>query len=279
MSITIHRLSPAIGAEIRGIDLADDLTHEQYTQIGDALNTHQVLFFRRQNIEPLAQRRFAQHFGELHIHPIYPQVEGVPEVLILDNQRNDLTDNAIWHTDVTFIKTPPLGSVLAAKQVPEFGGDTLWSSSFAAWKALSPRLQTLLDGLTATHDFTRSFPVERYGDTPEALEQWDQARRANPPLSHPVVRTHPVTKQKGLFVNQGFTSRINELPHDESKAILRLLFAHISRPEFTVRWHWQVGDVAFWDNRSTQHYATDDYNDGVVHRVMYRATILGDKPY
>jgi len=277
MSIDIHPLSPALGAQISGVDLSRDLTGEQRNVIERALLDHQVLFFRDQPITPQQQARFAAHFGDLHIHPIYPNVPEQPEVLILDTAVTDVRDNAIWHTDVTFLPTPALGAVLSAKQVPAYGGDTLWASGIAAFEALSRPMQALLDGLTATHDFTRSFPLERFGNTAEDLARWEETRRKNPPLSHPVIRTHPVSGRKALFVNEGFTTRINELEAAESEAILKLLFAHGTRPEFTLRWRWQANDVAMWDNRVTQHYAVDDYRP--QRRVMHRATILGDAPF
>ncbi|QKF50857.1 taurine dioxygenase [Pseudomonas graminis] len=277
MSIDIHPLSPALGAQISGVDLSLDLTGEQRNVIERALLDHQVLFFRDQPITPQQQARFAAHFGDLHIHPIYPNVPEQPEVLILDTAVTDVRDNAIWHTDVTFLPTPALGAVLSAKQVPAYGGDTLWASGIAAFEALSRPMQMLLDGLTATHDFTRSFPLERFGNTAEDLARWEETRRKNPPLSHPVIRTHPVSGRKALFVNEGFTTRINELEAAESEAILKLLFAHGTRPEFTLRWRWQANDVAMWDNRVTQHYAVDDYRP--QRRVMHRATILGDAPF
>lgn len=277
MSIDIHPLSPALGAQISGVDLSRDLTGEQRNVIEKALLDHQVLFFRDQPITPQQQARFAANFGDLHIHPIYPNVPEQPEVLILDTAVTDVRDNAIWHTDVTFLPTPALGAVLSAKQVPAYGGDTLWASGIAAFEALSRSMQTLLDGLTATHDFTRSFPLERFGNKAEDLARWEETRRKNPPLSHPVIRTHPVSGRKALFVNDGFTTRINELEAAESEAILKLLFAQGTRPEFTLRWRWQVHDVAMWDNRVTQHYAVDDYRP--QRRVMHRATILGDAPF
>ncbi|WXL24233.1 taurine dioxygenase [Ectopseudomonas mendocina] len=276
MSIQITQLSPALGAQIDGIDLSQPLSAEQKDAIEHALLTHQVLFFRNQPITPQQQANFARYFGDLHIHPIYPNIPDQPEVLVLDTAETDVRDNAIWHTDVTFLEEPALGAVLAAKQPPAFGGDTLWASSSAAFEALSKPLQQLLDGLTATHDFTRSFPLERFGNTPDALERYHEVQRKHPPLTHPVVRTHPVTGRKGLFVNEGFTTRINELEPAESDALLKLLFAHSTKPEFTIRWRWQENDIAFWDNRITQHYATDDYRPN--RRVMHRATILGDKP-
>ncbi|KQB51967.1 taurine dioxygenase [Pseudomonas endophytica] len=277
MSLTLTPISFALGAQIEGVDLTQPLSLEQRDAIEQALLKHQVIFFRNQVITPEQQARFAANFGDLHIHPIYPNVPEQPEVLILDTAVTDVRDNAVWHTDVTFLPTPALGAVLSAKQLPAFGGDTLWASGIAAFEGLSKPLQTLLDGLTATHDFTKSFPLERFGSTPEDLARWEQARKNNPPLSHPVIRTHPVSGRKALFVNEGFTTKINELSEAESEAVLKLLFAHATRPEYTIRWRWQENDVAFWDNRVTQHYAVDDYRPN--RRVMHRATILGDAPF
>ena len=277
MSLTITPLSSALGAQIDGVDLTLPLSEEQRTAIEQALLKHQVIFFKDQSITPQQQAHFAANFGDLHIHPIYPNVPEQPEVLVLDTAVTDVRDNAVWHTDVTFLPTPALGAVLSAKQLPAFGGDTLWASGIAAFEGLSKPLQVLLDGLTATHDFTKSFPLERFGSTPEDLARWEQTRKNNPPLSHPVIRTHPVSGGKSLFVNEGFTTKINELSEAESEAILKLLFAHATRPEYTIRWRWQENDVAFWDNRVTQHYAVDDYRPN--RRVMHRATILGDTPF
>ena len=277
MSLTVPPISSALGAQIDGVDLTQPLSLEQRDAIEQALLQHQVIFFKNQVITPQEQARFAANFGDLHIHPIYPNVPEQPEVLVLDTAVTDVRDNAVWHTDVTFLPTPALGAVLSAKQLPAFGGDTLWASGIAAFEGLSKPLQVLLDGLTATHDFTKSFPLERFGSTPEDLARWEQTRKNNPPLSHPVVRTHPVSGRKSLFVNEGFTTKINELSEAESDAILKLLFAHATRPEYTIRWRWQENDVAFWDNRVTQHYAVDDYRPN--RRVMHRATILGDAPF
>ena len=276
MSLDITPLSPALGAIVSGIDLRQPLDDSKQQALEQALLAHQVLFFRDQPLEPTQQAAFAARFGDLHIHPIYPNIPEQPQVLVLDTAVTDVRDNAIWHTDVTFLETPALGAVLAAKQLPAYGGDTLWASSSAAFEALSKPLQRLLDGLTASHDFTRSFPLERFGNSHEALERYHEVQRQHPPVIHPVVRTHPVTGRKGLFVNEGFTTRINELEPAESDALLRLLFAHSTRPEFSIRWRWQENDVAFWDNRITQHYAVDDYRP--ARRVMHRATILGDRP-
>jgi taurine dioxygenase len=276
MSLSLTPLSPTIGAVVEGIQISAPLSDARLAQINAALVEHHVLFFRDQSVTPGQHRDFASRFGKLHIHPIYPKHTEVPEVIVLDTDLVDLTDNAIWHTDVTFTETPPMGSVLVARVLPARGGDTLWSSNISAYEALSPAMQKFLKELTATHNVAQSFPTERFALTAEAQERLEQAKRNNPPVTHPVVRTHPVSGRKGLFVNDGFTTHINELSAPESRVLLNLLFAHSTRPEFMVRWKWRDGDIAFWDNRLTQHYATDDYRP--ARRVMNRATIVGDRP-
>lgn len=277
MSLKITPLTRALGALVEGVTLARPLDATTQSALQQALLAHQILFFRDQPLTPRAQRDFAARFGDLHVHPIYPNVAEQPEIMVLDTHHDNLPDNDNWHIDVTFIETPPLGAVLAAKTLPPVGGDTLWASGAAAYEALSAPLQTLLDGLSAEHDFTKSFPASRHTLTPAARAQWEATRDRHPPLIHPVVRVHPVTGRKALFVNEGFTTRIVELHPRESDALLAALFAHIARPEFTLRWRWQENDVAFWDNRVTQHYAVADY---LPHRrVMHRATILGDRPF
>ena len=281
MTLTVQALGPAIGALVSGVSLADGISDAQRDALLAALLQHQVLFFEgqpeRQPITPLAQRALAARFGDLHIHPVYPQAPGVPEIIVLDTHHDNPPDNDNWHTDVTFLAAPAMGAILSAQQLPPSGGDTLWASGIAAWEALSKPWRTMLAGLNAEHDFLKSFPAHRFARTPVEKLQWEQARQDHPPRLHPVVRTHPVSGLQGLFVNEGFTTRIVELGLSESDAALRQLFAHLARPEFTVRWRWKLGDVAFWDNRLTQHYATADY---LPHRrVMHRATLLGDVPF
>jgi len=274
-TLTLRKLTPSIGAIAEGIDLSQPLTPETLTVIQNALVSEQVLFFQNQNLTPVVQRDFALNFGSLHIHPIYPTAKesGAPEIIVLDTHADNRPDNDTWHTDVTFIKTPPLGSILAAKVIPPNGGDTIWSSSVAAYEALSKPFRTFLDGLTAVHSFEKAFTFQRWGSD---KEKYDEAVRNNPPVVHPVIRVHPVTGKKGIFVNEGFTSHIVELKKTESDVVLKMLFIHIAKAEFTIRWKWSVGDVAIWDNRLTQHYAIADY---LPHRrVMNRATILGDIP-
>jgi taurine dioxygenase len=276
MALSLTRLTPTIGAVVADVDLTQPLTATAQRELEQALVEHHVLFFRDQHMTPLQHRDFAAHFGALHVHPIYPNHREAPEIMVLDTDLQDLTDNAIWHTDVTFTETPPMGGILAARILPPQGGDTLWASGVAAFETLSPPLQRFLEGLTASHDIGQSFPVQRFALTADARERLELAKRQNPPVTHPVVRTHPVSGRKGLFVQDGFTTHINELSAHESRAILAMLYAHSTKPEFTVRWKWRLGDVAFWDNRLTLHYATDDYRP--ARRVMHRATIIGDRP-
>jgi taurine dioxygenase len=277
MTITVSRLTPALGAIVEGVKLADELPQESVDRLNELLVEHQVLFFREQPITPQQQCRFAARFGQLHVHPIYPVLPDLPQILLLDTHGDFLPDNDNWHTDVTFSQTPPMAGILAAKQLPSAGGDTLWSSNLAAYEALSAPMKRLLDGLTAEHSVLKSFPAARWGADPASKERYERAVAKHPPVTHPVVRTHPVSGRKSLFVNDGFTTHIHELNPRESDALLGFLFAHAARPEFTLRWRWRVDDLAFWDNRITHHYAVADYLP--ERRVMHRATVIGDRPF
>jgi taurine dioxygenase len=277
VTLSVTRVTPAIGAVIEGIQIGDDLPQEDVDQLGQLLVEHQVLFFRRQNLGPQQQCRFAARFGKLHVHPIYPVLPELPEIMVIDTHKDFLPDNDNWHTDVTFTQTPPMAGVLAAKLLPSAGGDTLWSSNAAAYESLSAPQQRMLEGLTAEHSVVKSFPASRWGSDPASKERYERAVAKHPPVTHPVVRTHPVSGRKALFVNEGFTTHVNELSARESETLLAFLFAQAGRPEFTLRWHWSVDDVAFFDNRITQHYAVADYLP--ERRVMHRATVIGDKPY
>jgi taurine dioxygenase len=275
--LDITPLSPTLGARIAELDLAQPLSGETIIEIRQALLKHEVLFFEDQNLTSHQQRDLAARFGELHLHPIRPSVPGTPEVLVLDNQPASDTDTGAWRADVTFIETPPMGSMLYARHVPPEGGDTLWSSMRAAYEALSPSLRAFLQPLDAEHDFTRSFPPDHLTSLNVGIERYAWARREYPPVAHPLVRTHPETGKDGLFVNSGFTTRILGLSKAESTKILELLSEHIQRPEFVIRWRWKPNTLAFWDNRVTQHYTVDDYQPN--RRVMHRVTILGDRPF
>ncbi|AUX71291.1 taurine dioxygenase [Erwinia pyrifoliae] len=275
--IRIQTLGPHIGALVSDINLSRPLSDAQFEQLYHALIRHQVLFLRDQPLTPPQQRQLAARFGDLHIHPVYPHAPDVEEIIVLDTHDDNPPDNDNWHTDVTFIETPPACAILAAKQLPASGGDTLWASGIAAWNALSAPIQELLEGLQAEHDLRKSFQEYAYRSSAEEHQRWQQAVAKNPPVQHPVIRTHPVSGKKALFVNEGFTTRIVGLHDKESDALLNFLFAHINKPDFQVRWRWQQDDVAIWDNRVTQHYANADYLP--QRRIMHRATILGDKPF
>jgi taurine dioxygenase len=276
-TLQIETVTPTIGAIVRGVDLSRALDDKTIGSVRAALLKHQVIFFEDQDLTPTQQRDFAHRFGSLHVHPLYPQIESVPEVLILDNHANNPTDNDAWHTDVTFIETPPMGTILHARELPPEGGDTMFSSMTAAYNALSPRLREFLGTLDAEHDFLRGFSPKRLVAQNAGEDRFAKARAENPPVVHPVIRTHPETGENGLFVNFGFTTKILGLSGKESRLLLKFLHEHIQEPQFTVRWRWKKGSVAFWDNRCTQHYAVNDYLPN--RRVMHRATVLGDKPF
>jgi taurine dioxygenase len=273
----VRALTPTIGAVVEGVDLSQGCSADLAGAIRQALLKHQVLFFEDQQLTPVQHRDFAAMFGELHTHPLYPGVPEAPELFILDNHAGNPTDNDAWHTDVTFIETPPMGSILYAKSLPANGGDTIWANMQAAYEALSRPMQDFLSGLEAVHDFARGFPTRGVVAKAAGADKHARAAEEHPPVLHPVVRTHPETGCDALFVNYGFTERIKGLRRKESDAILGMLFEHVTKPEFQVRFRWTPNALAFWDNRITQHYAVNDYLP--ARRVMNRATILGDRPY
>lgn len=270
--LEILPVTPAIGAEVFNIDLGRQLTSGQSQAIRQALIDYQVLFFRDQQLDPSSLKAFASHFGKLHVHPGVRALEGDCEVLRIHTDANShWVSGEHWHSDVSCDAEPPMGTVLYMHTVPATGGDTLFSSMYAAYRALSPQFKALIEGLTATHDGGFGFKTRFTEQTPGKTE------KLYPRHSHPVVRTHPECGEKALFVNPGFTTRIDGLPADESEAILAFLHAHAQKPEFQVRFHWRPNSVAFWDNRCTQHRAIWDYFPQV--RSGYRVTIQGDRPF
>ena len=272
-AITINPLNPIIGAEVHGLDLRQELPDEDIGVIKDALDRHQVLFFRNQDITEDQHLAFGRRFGELHVHP---SVRGKPrdqwsEIMPVhaDADTARIAGDK-WHTDVSCDEKPPFASILHMTTVPEGGGgDTLFSSMYAAYEALSEPMKRLLVGLTATHD-----GAQNYDDRAKPSREGNPDR-VNPVAVHPVIATHPRTGKKTLYVNSIFTVRINELTKSESDAVLELLFAHVTRPEFQCRFKWQRHSVAFWDNRAVQHYAVWDYYPAV--RTGRRVTIRGER--
>ena len=271
-TIHVRPLTPVLGAEVSDIDRTAILSNRQVDDLHAALAAHQVLFFRDQKIDLEQQKRLGRHFGELHIHPNTPGPEGHPEILpIHADGQSKRANGENWHSDVSCDAEPPLGSILHLHTVPPVGGDTIFASQTAAYDALTPAFQAFVAGLTATHSGDRS-----YRRTNKLLGI-DDSQRVFPQAVHPVVRTHPVTGRKALFVNENFTMHINELSPAESRAVLDFLCAHSTKPAFQVRFSWQPNSIAFWDNRAVQHIAMWDYFPQV--RSGYRVTVKGDRPF
>ena len=271
-ALDIRRYAPALGAEVFGIELADGLDLATYEQVRQALLEHQVLFFKEQNeIPPDVQIAIGRMFGELHMHPAAPQMAGHPEIFEIYVARDSkIANGEFWHSDVSCDEVPPLGTILQLHVLPAVGGDTLFANMNAAYDALSEPMKRMLDGLTALHESEHVYR-ERYSD-----RGVDDAGKQYPSATHPVVRTHPETGRKALYVNRTFTTRINELGAAESEAVLGFLFDHCEGIDFQIRYRWERNDVAFWDNRCAMHRAIWDY--WPERRKGRRVTIKGDRP-
>jgi taurine dioxygenase len=285
--LSISPLSGTIGAEIRNVNLHEPITTEIVAALRQALLDYKVIFLPGQHLSPAEHKSFALRFGEItNAHPVVPGLDEHREVFEIDytrarkmlgsaNHEPEYGQRDKWHTDVTFVETPPLGSILNAIVIPEAGGDTLWADTQAAYEGLSPAIKELVDGLTAVHEGEKTF-----GSLLKAVGkgEWDGVEFTElHPVEHPVVRTHPETGRRNLFVNPGFTVKIKGLAPKESDMLLQFLYSHMATPEYLVRYRWEAGDIGFWDNRTTMHYAIGDY--GNAHRVIQRVTIKGDKPY
>jgi taurine dioxygenase len=277
--IEVRPLAGSLGAEICGVDLRDSLDDETFEEIHQALLDNLVIFLRNQDITPDQQKAFGRRFGELHIHPYIPTLEGHPEIIKLESADDGPGEMAYqsntWHTDLTYTAEPPMGSMLHGIKVPAVGGDTMFLNLYASYQALSDTMRSLVDGLTAVHDIVASMPPD-FTRQSWAPKQLARMQDVTPPVEHPVVRTHPETKRKCLFVNRNFTSYIKGMTLPESDALLGFLLEHIEQPEFQCRFHWQTKSLAFWDNRCTQHYAVNDYRSK---RQMHRVTICGERPH
>ena len=273
--LSLRRAAGALGAFVSGVGLADVAASDQvYTQVRRALNEHEVLFFRDQDTAPEVFASFAKRFGEVLDHPAYATTEESDAVQILESTVENPSKIEIWHSDMTFMGQPPSFTLLQGQIIPEVGGDTLWASATAAFASLSKEMQELLTPLTAIHDFAHGF-AESLAE-PGGAERLAPAIAANPPVQHPLVRTHPETGSKSIYVNRLFTTRIKQLSALESEHLLNFLYQHVIADEHTVRLSWQPGTVAIWDNRSTQHKPVNDFFP--QHRKMHRVTLRGDKP-
>ncbi len=272
----VVQLGAHIGAEIRNVNLAQPLEQTAIDTIHDALMEHETLVFRDQAITSEQHLAFGSRFGELSIHPFSPNQPEMPEMIVLDNDGQNLPlSTDVWHSDEMFREDPPMGTILRADIVPPLGGDTLFSSMTAAYAGLSDHMQQLISDLEAVNDF---LPWRRlFKNTPENRQQLHDMETRFPNPNHPVVRIHPVTGRKALFVSPQFTLRINGMSDTESRHVLNILFDQAKVPEYQLRVKWRPNSMVFWDNRSVQHYATHDY---LPHRRrMERITIKGDQPF
>lgn len=279
--LTVHPITPSLGAEVRGVDLGSPLDDSTQAAISKALLDHHALFFPEQNMSADAHVSLGKSFGELQLkHPPYLKVLDAahPEVIVIENdsEGGGFADRAdVWHTDVTFHERPPTGSILHMQKIPETGGDTLWVNLEAAYEALSEPMKVYLGSLRAAHDVGGiALRMAAEAGVPKSMV-YDYVKGIGE-ASHPIIRTHPETGRKTLFVNRTFTSHIVGVPFEEGDAILRFLYEHCQRPEFAMRRRWKQGDVGIWDNRCTLHYAVNDY--GKAPRRIHRVTILGESP-
>jgi len=267
----IEPATPTIGAYLTGLDLREDLPDDVIAGIRAALLEWKVVFFRDQHLTQVQHMDFGKRFGDLEIHPVTPKEQEHQEILrLVHNEKSRGIENN-WHSDVTWRPTPSLGSILHAIEIPSVGGDTLWANMEAGYDALSDEVKEKVTGRTASHDFMRAFAVR----IPK--ERHEEFRAKTPIQHHPVIRTHPETGRRSIYVNIGFTTHIDGLEKEESDILLDILQKQAAKPECQVRLKWEPGTIAFWDNRSSQHYAVSDYWPAT--RVMERVTVAGDKPY
>jgi taurine dioxygenase len=267
--LDVRPLTPTIGAEIRGVDCAD-VDDAAVAAIRAVWLERLVVFFPEQRLDDAQQIAFAERFGTVvEGHPIEPTLHAHPEVQPIDSE---LGRTNFWHTDVTFMPRPPMASMLRAVSLPDVGGDTMWADTRAAYDALSGPVRTFCDGLVGIHHDASYAARVAAGEA----NHWDGERLTRlDPVEHPVVRTHPETGRRSLFVNPGFTRGLRDVSAPESAAILRMLYQHMTQPEFVVRYRWTPETLAFWDNRATMHYGISDYD---ARRVMHRVILRGDVP-
>ncbi len=265
----VQPLTPAIGAELLGVDLAE-IDADLIADIRRALLRYKVVFFRDQTLTRAQHIAFARQFGDLEIHPATPKDQADPEVLRIAHGPDSRGQENAWHSDVTWRACPSLGSILRAIELPPVGGDTLFANMALAYERLDDETREAITGLVAVHDIARVF-ARRLGKPAEDLHA------QYPPMEHPVVRTHPETGERTLYVNAAFTSHIKDMDPEESEALLQRLYLTAWNPEVQCRFRWAPGSIAFWDNRACQHFAASDYYPEV--RIMERVTIAGDRPY
>jgi taurine dioxygenase len=270
-TIEVRKVTPVIGAEIHGVDLAQPLGNQQFKEIHDALMDNLVVFFRDQKITVEQHIAFGRRFGDPIVHPAASStISGHPEIRVVKSDETTVVATGeVWHSDLSCQPEPPMGSVLYITEVPPHGGgDTAFANMYLAYDKLSPRMKAYIEGLTAIHDGGHVYTQPTYDTRPD---------RELPRAAHPIVRTHPVTGRRALFVNRGFSTQIVGLPTDESAAILEYLLRHVETPDFQCRFNWRADSIALWDNRCAQHRAIFDYHPH--RRYGHRVTIRGDRPF
>ena len=272
--LTILPMTPTIGAEIEGIDLSQPLGATTVSALRQALLDWKVLFFRDQDITTEQHLAFAHNFGDLEVHPFAPHKPDYPEVLAITHDEKNRGKETTWHSDVTWRLEPSLGSILRAIELPPVGGDTLFADMYAAWDGLKDEVKAKIEGAVAVHDFAHfRAAMRKRGLSEEAIQAMNEKY---PMVEHPVVRTHPETGRKAIYVNAAFTQHIVGMERAESDALLAHLYAQAAIPEYQCRFRWTPNAIAFWDNRASQHYAASDYFPAV--RRMERVTVIGDRP-
>ena len=267
----VTRLGSTIGGEIHGVDLTSDLSDDTIAEIHQALLDYKVLFFRDQPLTAEQHVKFAQRFGELEIHPFIQSNTGQPELVRFEKSADVAGYENGWHADVTWRECPSMGAVLHGIQVPNTGGDTLFSDMYAAYEGLPDDVKERIDDMVAVHDYSQAFGHQLDKETQKEM------REKYPMVEHPVVRTHPETKRKLLYVNHFFVSHIKDVSEEESDELMMLLCKQAATLEYQCRFQWTTDSVVFWDNRAVQHYAASDYWPDI--RIVERASIIGDRPY
>lgn len=275
LPFTVHPIAGALGAEIGNIDLRAPLTAEVIAALRQAWLDHLVLFFRDQPLEPAAFLAFARYFGKVIEYPFVKGLADHPEIIpVVKLEHERVNFGGIWHSDTTYLEEPPMASMLVAREIPPFGGDTLFANMYLAYETLSPGMRTMLDGLVAVSSSAKADVSKTREDRIKTDARADAKREYL--AEHPVVRTHPETGRKALFVNVAHTLRFKNMTEAESRPLLEFLFQHQIQPELTCRFVWRPGSIAFWDNRCTQHNPVNDYHG--YRRVMHRVTLAGDRP-
>ena len=271
----VERIGRYLGAEIRGLDLKKGMDARTFAAFEAALIEHKIVYLRDQNLTTAEHVAISRLFGELEVHPFRPEGE-FPEIMVLDNHKdNPVLSTDVWHSDTTFRLRPTKYTILRCQIMPKTGGDTLWCDMEAVYQSMSPKFKDMIDDLKAIHDFQNFRAL--FKKTPEDQERLRRMEELYPNPLHPVVRTHPVTGRKCLYVNPQFTIRIDGLNDDESRALLDVMFAQVHVPEFQFRLRWSPGMIVFWDNSATQHYASNDYYPD--RRRMERTAVIGAEPF